>query len=425
MTDEPLTVGDILDEMDGVKPAQPKAAAPYQPKVLPDTPPLPAPGIYFGMPEELYHALPALSASGIKDFAASPMLFWAKCQWLSEDARKREAEAAAEAKEKAHRVIGKAYHCRILEGAEAYAQRFAVELSAEDCAGALEHTDQIKAAINAAGVKPFSKVEDALPDGTVYMRSAVKADWEQQLLSIDPHAKLLSALRSQHAKANAGKALISFDAHGQIEIAARMIEADPNARHAVTGGYPEVVLIWHCAETGVPMKARVDRLKLKAAVDLKTIGNEAGMSLDRAIFRAIANYKYAIQPAVYIEGIVAVRQLVRDKGGPAAFRLMWECDETGLNADRPAAADWVDKWAAETETPEWWWLFQQKGIAPITRLKRLPLGGSTLAITNERVREVKRKWRAASEQYGTAPWLDLAPAEDINDDDLPPYVCDI
>jgi hypothetical protein len=65
------TVGDLLDAMDGVTATGP---TPFVPETLPDAPKLPAPGIYFGMPEDDYFALPALSASGIKDLLASPML---------------------------------------------------------------------------------------------------------------------------------------------------------------------------------------------------------------------------------------------------------------------------------------------------------------------------------------------------------------
>jgi hypothetical protein len=298
------TVGDLLDEMDGVTPEKPKAAAPFVPAMLDGTPPLPAPGIYFGLDEELYHALPALSSHGIKDLAASPMLYWARSTWLSEGARKRKAEEDARPDKRVFRVIGKAYHCRILEGADEYAARFACELSPDDCKDALESADQIKAAIATFGQKPWSKVPDELPDGTTtYERTARKEDWIRQLLLLETveHRgfKVLSELQRQHREAHAGKAFIPWDAHEQIEIAAAMIEADPQAKHAVAGGYPEVTLIWHCAETGVPMKARVDRLKLKAAVDLKslTVGD---MSIERAIGRAIASYKYNIQPSVYL-----------------------------------------------------------------------------------------------------------------------------
>jgi hypothetical protein len=34
-----------------------------------------------------------------------------------------------------------------------------------------------------------------------------------------------------------------------------MVERDPEVQHAFKGGYAEVVLIWYCEKTGVPMKA--------------------------------------------------------------------------------------------------------------------------------------------------------------------------
>ena len=36
------------------------------------------PGIHFGLSDDVYHALPALSASGIKNLLVSPMVFWAE-----------------------------------------------------------------------------------------------------------------------------------------------------------------------------------------------------------------------------------------------------------------------------------------------------------------------------------------------------------
>jgi hypothetical protein len=309
------TIDDILTAADrarGIEPASPKVAAVFTPAMLPQTPPLPADGIYFGMPEEAYHALPALSASGIKDLCASPMLYWARSTWLSEKRRAEEAERLVRPDERMFRTIGKAYHCRILEGAEEYAKRFARELGAEECKDALESTDQIKAAIAHHKAKPVSKVPDELPDGSPYERAAKKDDWIAQLLAIDPQARVLPELRRLHAQANAGKAFIPFDAHEQIEIAAAMIEGDEELRHAVKGGYPEVTLIWHCTETGVPMKARVDRLKLKAAVDLKSFENKYGRAVEHAIRYAIASYNYNIQPSVYVEGIQRVRGMCRD-----------------------------------------------------------------------------------------------------------------
>jgi hypothetical protein len=383
---------------------------PLQLKVLDGTPDLPPPGIYFGMPEDLYHALPALSSHGVRDLAASPMIYWAGSTFLSELARKRCAERLE--KERTHQTVGKAYHCRIMEGLDAFNQRFAVELSADEIEGALESTDEIKAAINAGGEKPRSKVPDQMPDGTgEYMRSAKKDDWIEQLLELDPDAKILAVLNRKHGAKHAGKAFISAEAYEQIEIAAKMIEADPEVRHAFTGGHAEVVLIWECPMTRIPMKARCDYLKLRAVVDLKTVANQRGMSIERAINQEVANYKYQIQPNVYVEGVDIVRKLVRDK-------------KAVISAPDNATLEWVNQWGAETEC-EWLWVFQQKGDAPITRGVFYPLRGSTNSVTGQRVLDVKQRFRKFAETFGLDPWLDVRPIYDMADEDLPPWATEI
>jgi hypothetical protein len=407
MTEETLFQALGWDEP--AKPEEPPTL--FTPTVLDKAPELPPPGIYFGMPEEEYHALPALSSHGVKYLASSPMLYWSRTQFISELARKREKER--QEKERVHQVHGKAYHCRIMEGADAFHQRFAVELTEEDCEGALESTDQIKAAINAAGEKPVAKVPDQLPDGGgEYMRAAKKDDWIAQLLDLDPDVKILAVMNEQHRARHAGKQFVSAETYEQIEIAARMVEADPEVRHAFTGGHAEVVLIWFCPKTGVPCKARVDYLKLKAAVDLKTVANQQGRSIERAITNEIANYKYQIQPSFYSEGIEQVRKLVRE--GTAEISGRYGFDPT----------DWVKQWAAQDEC-EWLWVFQQKGDAPITRGVWYPLRGTTKSVTDDIVLKQKRRFRQFSETFGTDPWLDVAPIYDMADEDLPPWATEI
>lgn len=421
------TVGDILDRTD---PTPKPEVKPFVPAVLEGTPPLPEPGIYFGVPEETYHAWPALSSHGIKDMAASPMLFWAKREWLSEIARK-DAARPVNPGTALTRLIGKAYHARILEGAEAYAARFACALNPEDCKGALESTDEIKAAIAALGDKPISKVEEVLPNASEYesqtfMRPARKDDWIAQLELLDKarRFKILARLQSDHGLLNAGKQFLPFDAHEQIEISAKFIEADPSAKHAVTGGYPEVSLIWFDEATGVPMKARIDYLKLKAVVDLKTMASDNGKTPETAIARAIATYGYNYQPRVYVEGVSAVKKLIReDGGGPLGPIVSW--DGTASADKHGARLEWAAKWATITDEPDFWFLFQAKPPAPITRLVRYPLGGTTNMITGDIVRSAQRKFLEFSERYGTEPWLDLAEPYNIADEDIPAYITNI
>lgn len=407
------TVADELDRMDGTALAK-RAADPIIPPTLPGTPKLPAPGIYFGMPEDFYHALPALSSGGVKWLLASPMQFWANTAWLSEAGRTREKREKENPKTQLTRTIGKAYHCRLLEGASEYALRFATELAAEDCEGALESTAEIKAAIENAGHKPVTKVPDNLPDGAPFMRPAKKDDWIEQLLSIDPKACILDVIQRKHFADNDGKHFIPADAADQIEIAARMIEADPNVRRAFMGGYAEVTLIWHCAETGVPMKARVDYLQLKAAVDLKSIACD-GQSLDIALRKAIARYKYQIQPSVYLEGIKAVRALIREGAAPTICTKEFSAEP----------GKWARQWAAETTEPKWLWIFQQKGSAPVTRGVFYPTGGMKRMLTDDMLRTAKRRFVECCETFGLDPWVDAAPISDLSDEDIPEYSLDI
>lgn len=410
------TVADILDDMDrarGIEPQQPQAAEPFVPETLPDVQPLPAPGIYFGMPFEQYRALPALGSHGCQDILASPMIYWAKHSWLSEVARKQEAKPVSP-QTAMTRLLGEAYHCRILEGEEAYAARYCRAYDPDPAA--LESTDQIKAAIKAKGGKPASKVPDMLPDGTPYERAAKKEDWIEQLLALDPDAKIAAILEREYGKENAGKQFVPADAFEQIELAARMIALDPTAKHAVTGGYPEVTLIWHCAATGVPMKARVDYLKLRAMVDLKSFANEH-RSAEEAVRRAIAAYKYNFQPSVYFEGAQAVKALIRANNGGCVYGN-YEGADGVLD---PKLADWAFKWAQQESAPDWFWLFQQKGVAPVTRLVRYDGGLSTRIATDQLVRQAKARFRECCETFGTDPWLDLAPAYELTDDDVPDW----
>jgi hypothetical protein len=415
------TVGDLLDAAGGEWPRDPAfAEVAFAPETLPDAPKLPAPGIYFGMDDELYHALPALGSGDIKSLLASPMEFWSRATWLSDVARKRKKREDENPKTQETRILGRAYHCRLLEGVTEYQKRFARRLTPEDCEGALETTEQIKAAITGLGDKPVAKVPDELPNGQAFSRSAKKDDWISQLLLLDPHARILDVMERQHEFANAGKSFISAEAWEQIEYAAKMIEADEGIRPALTGGYPEVTLIWHDKETGVPMKARVDRLKLKAAIDLKSIALN-GKSMEQAIRGAIARYTYVIQPSHYVAGIQAVKALVREDA------LVTVNFSDGLKQET-ASADmlaWAIKWAADEAEPKWAWLFQGKGDAPVTRLCFYPMGGSTRMVVDEMIRQAARKFRKFSEAFGVLPWIDSAPPYDLADEDFYPSTTDI
>jgi hypothetical protein len=176
------------------------------------------------------------------------------------------------------------------------------------------------------------------------------------------------------------------------------------------------------------MKARVDYLKVKALVDLKSIGNQRGRSIENAIRFEIATYHYNLQPAVYAEGAKEVRELVRQSGGIGSIH---SCDIT-VDSHGPAAAAltadriaWALKWASHQGEDEWLWVFQQKGDAPITRGVFYPLAGTTHMISCDMVTTAKRTFRKCSEAFGIEPWLDVKPIYTIADEDIPQSATDI
>lgn len=393
-----------------------------EPPMVEGTPPLPAPGIYFNMDEVEYHALPALSCSGIKKLAASPMLFWAS-SWMN---------TRRERVEKAHFFVGHAYHVRLLEGSSVFASRYVLEIDRSKYQHAIESTEEIKDRISKIALppelvtekqafhKPVTKVEEDDGLGGKRLRSARKEDWTRQLLDLEPDAPLWDNIVAQFNRENSGRLQISKALIDEIEIAARMIESDPEVAPIARGGYAEVTLIWYCSVTGVPMKARVDKMKVRRMVDLKTFANQNDRSVDRAIYQAIANNRLALQPTVYFEAAQEVRKLVREHGKAAIF----VCPDADGVIDAEYEADaiaWAMKWASHVDHDEWSWIFQMKGVAPITRVLDFRHNCGTRAVFDEIIRATKRRFAEYCNVFGSDPWLDLAPRRALDDEDLPPY----
>lgn len=113
--------------------------------VAPIADPIPD-GIHFGLPEDAYHADPALGSTGLKDLIDNAPDYWWS-SWMN-PAREPEKETPA-------KIFGRAVHKCVLEGQAAFMARYA------PC----EHPGNIKAgkeereAIEAAGKLPLKRDE--------------------------------------------------------------------------------------------------------------------------------------------------------------------------------------------------------------------------------------------------------------------------
>lgn len=408
------TAGDIISETGA---ANPSPAGPDQPSplgrgsgtftmpTLPNYPvEWPGDGIFFGMDDDTYHAIPAFSNSGFKKFACSPMAFWATTPWLNPEwaEMKAEQEEKRQRDKATHFEDGHAFECRIFEGREAFYQRFGVALDKRDHPKALVTMDDIKAAYP-EGVKPKGISKRAVFD---------------HLREIDGTVELWDDLVAEHAKLNEGKYLMSARAFRQMEFGALVIERDPEIGALIKTGQPQVVICW--TDNGVPMKLKADLLKVKMIVDAKTLFNRNEVNIDRAVANEITNRRYAFQAVTYADGAAAGREIVREKGASAVF----SCDDAGPEKHDERVA-WTLKWASHRKRDEFMFLFFQKGWAPVARGVMWPYAGTHTMIARDTIASARKRFRQFAETAGIEPWIDTRPVHDLADEDLRDYASEI
>lgn len=337
-------------------------------------------GVWFGMPEADYHAVPALSNSGIKNLLVSPMDFWAR-SWLNPD---KEDEPSPQME------LGKAYDKRIVEGRHAFARAYAPALVKEDAKFALVTMDDIREAMKDRGLKG----------------GKTKADCIAILNEADPGLPIWDILESDHAAEHAGKTLLHPDVIARIEIAAAMIEKHPELSKCFTGGQPQVSVFWYDRETGVPMKARYDYLKPRAIIDLKTFSNPLMKPVDRAVATAMASGKYHVQMAVYLEGAAQSPRLI------AGGEVNGEVSDEFLNA------------VAAVPDKRFLFVFQQTGVAPVARGYELPRG-LVYDCGVMAMRAAQIRFRECFAAFGSDPWIDTQGITAFDDAGFPAYMTEI
>ena len=109
---------------------------------------------------------------------------------------------------------------------------------------------------------------------------------------------------AEFCAANPGKGVITADEMRQLTFMREAVYQHPFARMVLADGKSEQTVIWADSATGIKCKCRPDRIPSNGAgvlVDLKTT-TDAG---EYGFGRSVANYGYARQAAMYLDGINA------------------------------------------------------------------------------------------------------------------------
>lgn len=341
-------------------------------------------GIYFGLAEDVYHAAEGLSNSGMKLLQADPLVYW-----------HRHFDPEREPPEETYaQMIGKAVHCRLLEP-DRYPTCYAKELSKEDHPGCLVTTDDLKGFCSAKNLPVAAKVKQDLVDR---IHGA----------GFDP--PIWDALKKEADLRAAGKSILKAADYKLVERLAATTLADPLAKLLMSDGMPEVSIFLRDPTTSVMLKCRMDYLKPKLTVDLKTFSNSRGKATDRAVFDALYYEGYYIQAAFYTR----MRRLARDKLIAGELAVRGDFRESFLD-------DFL-AW----DNPGFAFVFVESS-APfalrVIQLKRAATEGAEPNIYHHaaaiRIDAMIALYAECHRKYGTSRWADAARIHLLEAMDLP------
>jgi len=250
------------------------------------------PGVYRRIENSAYHSGPGDSKSGLDLVHQSPAHL--RAAQISTEPRKSTASQA----------LGSAFHCLVLEP-DVFAATYCLPFLPPE--GALKTVDDMKEALEAAGVKCPSK--------------AKKSDYEDAVRRNLPDAVLLSDLRAAYDDANDGREELTAEAWEQIHRMRDAVMAHPAASKLLSGkGEPELSCYWMepvvdpltgtpvLDEDGKPvevlLRCRPDFWRYDGIlVDLKSTQPEDAEP--ESFAHSLHKWRYYVQDALYKRGTAA------------------------------------------------------------------------------------------------------------------------
>lgn len=345
------------------------------------------PGIYFDLSENEYHAADGLSCSGIKHLSVSELNYWHHN--LNPDCEPQPDTGA--------RQFGKATHCYALER-ERFERCFSMKLCKEDHPEALVTVDDMKRFLESNGLPKSSKTKQELID-RILASGFPSLIWDVEV--------------ERHAALHEGKTFLGKEETTRIERAASVMANDPYVSAALTGGMPEVSFFVRDPETGVMLRARMDYVRPRSTIDIKTFSNSRGKPVEKAIFEAIYYESYYLQCVFYHK----VRELARRQLVAGA-----------INTFGVVSEEWL-KGFAETEDHGFGLVFIESAEPFDLRFILLKQAESSGADTNAywstaelRIADSIVQYARCLEKYGDCEWREKRMPHILEDTDMPQLI---
>lgn len=157
-----------------------------------------------------------------------------------------------------------------------------------------------------------------------------------------------------------GITVIPADDYERCLKARDAVWANPSARALLSGdGQAELSLRWQDEETGLPLKARLDRLSPRiaggAVVDLKKTKNASRSAFERVVW----TYGYHVQGGLYTDGSEANNldaehfAIIAQEDFPPYATAVYRINEAALDAGREQVRPLIRLYAECVEKNEW------------------------------------------------------------------------
>lgn len=375
-------------------------------------------GVYFNLDENIYHKLPRLSGSGIKEILVSISTYWAKSA-MNPDREEADPDSVA-------LILGHAYHTAIFEPDE-LEKRFVCEPDPDDYPDALMTDAAVKRELKDSGQTQTKSGELAI-------------ERAERLLASGYDGEIWSIIMDRWEQQRGDRQALKVRYWRQIQRDIKRIKDNPEIHDMVSGGASEVTILWTCPKAGIAMKARLDKLKPDRFIDLKSFTNTKRKPVNRCLLDQVMYERHYIQARLYQLAVEMIKEQdlqIMDK----------PTDDQAFTP--PAHVELIDKIKANPKPHDVWYLYQEKNGIPNLLARRMvlqhwPDGHEFNAIgAEDRLKQIakhdtilarkadieidhaKKLYNMALEVYGAdQPWFPFDMIGEIYDDDFSDYFLD-
>jgi hypothetical protein len=340
------------------------------------------PGIYFDLPEDVYHKDPSLGSTDIRRLLTGASEF--HYSWAGNpDREERDAEPD-------YLTFGRAVHKLVLEGRQSFDGLFAERPEGPEV---LASGDDMRGWLRAHGL----------------MDKGTKEAMAERIQAVNPNVQIADVIVDR-AKRD-GRQILSHDAYKRIAMASAYITANPDLSHAFQGGRSEVSVF--LIRRGIRLKARLDYLRVirheerRCAVvtDLKSFSRmKPGQPIKQAVREAAAGYRH--QAVHYLDGLLHAKKHI------AQGLVHGEVDPS-----------WLQR-VATSETWLWAWVFYKASGAPYARgLTLCPENAAIIEPARMDIENALDVFRRYFQCFGASgPWVEMDSLEELSADELPRWL---